>query len=77
MRAQARFSEPRGGRVRSLRSRPTGVTRARRLVVLVGSRQAIAMAVRNDRIASRNTRLARRLQDYTLPRDPGPYQAGG
>jgi len=47
----------------------TGVTRARKLVVLVGSRQAIAMAVHNDRIASRNTCLARRLREYVIPKD--------
>lgn len=46
----------------------TGVTRARKMVVLVGSRQAIAMAVRNDRIAMRNTRLARRMKEYKLPK---------
>ena len=40
----------------------TGVTRARSLVVLVGGMRAIAMAVRNDKIARRNTRLAQRLQ---------------
>ncbi len=40
----------------------TGVTRARSLVVLVGGMRAIAMAVRNDQIARRNTRLAQRLQ---------------
>jgi len=39
----------------------TGVTRARQLVVLVGSKKAIAMAVRNNRISQRNTRLAARL----------------
>ena len=51
----------------------TGVTRARKLVVLVGSKQAIAMAVRNDRIAGRNTKLARRLRDYALPKDSKGY----
>lgn len=40
----------------------TGVTRARSLVVLVGGVRAIAIAVRNDKIARRNTRLAQRLQ---------------
>jgi exodeoxyribonuclease V alpha subunit len=40
----------------------TGVTRARELVVLVGSRRAIAIAVHNDKIERRNTRLAARLQ---------------
>jgi exodeoxyribonuclease V alpha subunit len=39
----------------------TAVTRARDLVVLVGDRRAIAIAVRNDRIAARNTGLAERL----------------
>jgi exodeoxyribonuclease V alpha subunit len=52
----------------------TAVTRARKLVVLVGSKQAIAMAVRNDRIASRNTKLAKRLQEYTLPKESSKYQ---
>lgn len=53
----------------------TGVTRARSLVVLVGSKQAIAMAVRNDRIASRNTRLMKRLKEYTPPKDNTLYKA--
>ena len=41
----------------------TGITRAKRLCVLVGSRRAIAMAVRNDKVAARNTSLARRLRE--------------
>lgn len=51
----------------------TGVTRARKLVVLVGSKQAIAMAVRNNRIAARNTRLAKRLREYSIPKDHPLY----
>ena len=39
----------------------TAVTRARGLVVLVGDRRAIAIAVRNHRVTRRNTRLAERL----------------
>jgi exodeoxyribonuclease V alpha subunit len=39
----------------------TAVTRARELVVLVGSPRAIAIAVHNDAIADRNTRLAERV----------------
>jgi exodeoxyribonuclease V alpha subunit len=50
----------------------TGVTRARRLVVLVGSSQAVAMAVKNDRIAQRNTRLAQRLRELHLASLSGP-----
>ncbi|HPL30304.1 MAG TPA: ATP-dependent RecD-like DNA helicase, partial [Anaerolineae bacterium] len=49
----------------------TGVTRARQLVVLVGSPKAVAMAVRNDRIAKRNTRLAQRMREAA----PEPAQA--
>lgn len=39
----------------------TAVTRARKLVVLVGSRNAIATAVKNQRVRQRNTRLVERL----------------
>lgn len=40
----------------------TAVTRGKKLVVLVGMRKALSMAVRNDRAAVRNTRLAERLR---------------
>ena len=40
----------------------TGVTRARELVVLVGTKRAIGIAVRNDKVAERHTALAERLQ---------------
>jgi len=49
----------------------TGVTRARQMVVLVGTRQAISIAVRNDRISQRNTRLAARLQEFVPPESGG------
>ena len=39
----------------------TGVTRARELVVLVGTKRAIGIAVRNDQVAERHTALAERL----------------
>ena len=39
----------------------TGVTRARKLCVIVGSQRAIGMAVRNDRVTARYSGLARRL----------------
>jgi exodeoxyribonuclease V alpha subunit len=39
----------------------TGVTRAKELVVLVGTQKAIGIAVRNDKVAQRNSRLAKRL----------------
>jgi exodeoxyribonuclease V alpha subunit len=41
----------------------TGVTRAEKLVVLVGTRKAIAIAVRNDKIAHRHTALDVRLRE--------------
>jgi len=40
----------------------TAVTRATQLVVLVGSKKALHIAVRNDKIARRYTRLAERLR---------------
>jgi exodeoxyribonuclease V alpha subunit len=40
----------------------TGITRGRKLVVLVGSRKAVAIAVKNNRIDARFTRLTERLQ---------------
>ncbi len=40
----------------------TGITRARRLVVLVGTRRAIAIAVRNDQVAQRWSALDWRLR---------------
>ena len=55
----------------------TGVTRARQMVVLVGTKQAIAIAVRNDRISQRNTRLAARLKGFVPPEAAGEgYRAG-
>lgn len=44
----------------------TGMTRARRLLVLVGQTKAIAMAVKNQQGLQRYTRLAERLQTGTL-----------
>ena len=41
----------------------TGVTRAKKLVVLVGSKKALAIAVKNNKISKRYTRLADRLRD--------------
>jgi exodeoxyribonuclease V alpha subunit len=53
----------------------TGVTRARKMVVFVGTKQAIAMAVRNNKISSRNTRLAKRLQEYQNKKEGFAYTA--
>ncbi len=40
----------------------TAVTRGKRLVVIVGSKRALAMGIRNDRVMQRYTRLAERLK---------------
>ena len=40
----------------------TGITRAKKLLVLVGSKKAISYAVRNVTVTKRNTRLKERLQ---------------
>jgi exodeoxyribonuclease V alpha subunit len=44
----------------------TAITRARELVVLVAQPKAVAIAVRNDRIARRNTALADRLRSLAV-----------
>ncbi|MEW5800899.1 MAG: ATP-dependent RecD-like DNA helicase [bacterium] len=40
----------------------TAVTRARKLVVLIGTRKALAIAVKNDKVQKRYTRLADRIR---------------
>jgi exodeoxyribonuclease V alpha subunit len=53
----------------------TGMTRGRRLVVLVGSKRALALAVKNNRIEARYTQLARLLQETgALPAIAGEQQ---
>ena len=44
----------------------TAITRAKRLCVLIGQRRALEIAVRNDRVALRNTGLAERLSSFVL-----------
>jgi len=41
----------------------TAITRGRRLVVLLGSKRALAMAIKNDRPVQRYTYLAPRLKE--------------
>ena len=41
----------------------TAITRARELVVIVGTKQAMGMAVRNNRVAERHTTLSPRIQN--------------
>jgi len=44
----------------------TGITRARRLVVLVGTRKAIGIAVHNDKVRERHSGLGVRLREKLL-----------
>jgi exodeoxyribonuclease V alpha subunit len=44
----------------------TAITRAKRLVVLVGSKRAIAIAVKNNKVQHRYTNLAGRLSAETI-----------
>ena len=39
----------------------TGITRAKKVCVLIGQKKAIAMAVRNNAVKKRNTLLKERL----------------
>ena len=39
----------------------TAVTRAKELIVLIGTKKALAIAIKNNRVVQRNTKLARRL----------------
>ncbi|MFP4501639.1 MAG: ATP-dependent RecD-like DNA helicase [Candidatus Hydrogenedentota bacterium] len=41
----------------------TGITRAKRIAVIVGTQRAVAMAVRNSRTTRRHTRLTERLRN--------------
>jgi exodeoxyribonuclease V alpha subunit len=50
----------------------TAVTRGRRLVVIVGSKEALALAVHNSHIDRRYTRLARRLAPLSGHASPSP-----
>jgi exodeoxyribonuclease V alpha subunit len=52
----------------------TAITRGRRLVVIVGSRKAAAIAVRNVGVRERHTRLAQRLAEAAHHGKGGPAQ---
>ncbi|OGL41072.1 MAG: recombinase RecD, partial [Candidatus Schekmanbacteria bacterium RBG_13_48_7] len=45
----------------------TGITRGKKLVILIGTPRAVAMAVKNDRIQTRYSRLSYRLQKTKNP----------
>jgi len=39
----------------------TCITRAKKVFVLIGTKKAVAMAIKNNKIAKRNTMLAKRI----------------
>ena len=41
----------------------TGITRAKRAIVLIGSKKAVGCAVRNEDVIKRNTGLVKKLSD--------------
>ena len=58
----------------------TGITRGKKLVVLIGQPKALAMAVRNKKSAGRNTALSYRLRNLAesvaSPSDASPSESG-
>jgi len=48
----------------------TALTRGRRLVVIVGNKRALGLAVRNDRQTERHSALGERLLDALDPPSP-------
>ena len=44
----------------------TGVTRAKKILVLVGEKKAASMAIKNEKTGARNTKLSERLGRVAL-----------
>jgi exodeoxyribonuclease V alpha subunit len=41
----------------------TGITRAKKIVVLIGTKKAIHIAIQNSKVETRNTQLSRRIEE--------------
>jgi exodeoxyribonuclease V alpha subunit len=50
----------------------TGITRGKRLVVLVGQKRALAIAVKGQQVERRWSKLQDRLHELSHPHTPGP-----
>ncbi len=50
----------------------TAVTRAKKALILIGEKKAVYCAVKNEKTAARNTRLAERLRENEKPKSPVP-----
>ena len=48
----------------------TGVTRAKKILLLIGERKAVSLAIENHKTKERNTRLTLRIQDFVENRRP-------
>ena len=48
----------------------TGITRAKKLLVVIGSKKALALAIRNNSVTKRNTRLAYRIREFSTRTQP-------
>ncbi|HSW86379.1 MAG TPA: ATP-binding domain-containing protein, partial [Rhabdochlamydiaceae bacterium] len=44
----------------------TGITRGKRLVILVGSKKALAIAVKNEDVIKRHTGLQKRIKEFLI-----------
>ena len=44
----------------------TAITRAKKLVVIIGTKKALGMAIRNDKVQRRFSRLAERVQEFCV-----------
>ena len=54
----------------------TALTRARELVVIVGTKKALAIAIKNNRVTQRHSRLAQKLSQAASHQDVPPYPSG-
>ena len=53
----------------------TGITRAKKIMVIVGTKKALAYAVKNVTVADRNTMLKERIRELVLDRKVMPFPA--
>ena len=51
----------------------TGITRAKKIMVIVGTKKALAYAVKNVTVADRNTMLKERIRELVLDRKVMPF----
>ncbi len=52
----------------------TGVTRAKKILVIIGEKKALSFAIRNETTTARNTKLSQRLKDGEAQERPAEKQ---